>query len=112
MKKISLKEGSLNLITHIEVEPSHESDANALIPAVESSEERGLAPEELLADTLYGSDENCQKAAKLGVELVSPAKSTKEKDGVTLSDFEVSQKGDVVSCPRGHVPVKTKKKKT
>jgi len=61
------REKSLNLITHVEVEPAHESDANALIPAIESSKERGLAPEELLADSLYGSDENCQEAAKLGV---------------------------------------------
>jgi hypothetical protein len=94
------------------VEPAHESDANALIPAIASSEERGLAPEELLADTLYGSDENCQKAEKLGVEVVSPAKTTKEKDDISLSDFEVSEKGDVVSCPYGHVPVRTKTKKT
>ena len=106
------KEESLNLITHVEVEPAHESDANALLPAIESSKERGLAPEELLADTLYGSDENCQKAEKLGVEVVSPTKSTKEKDGITLSDFKVSEKGDVVSCPQGHVSVKTKTKKT
>jgi hypothetical protein len=106
------KEESLNLITHIEVEPAHESDANALIPAIESSKERGLAPEELLADTLYGGDENCQKAANRGVEVVSPAKSTKEKDGITLSNFEVSEKGDVFSCPQGHVPVRTKTKKT
>jgi hypothetical protein len=106
------KEKSLNLITHVEVEPAHESDANALIPAIESSKERGLAPKELLADTLYGSDENCQKAARLGVEVVSPAKSTKEKDGITLSNFEVSEKGDVVSCPQGHVPIRTKTKKT
>jgi len=111
-KDEDVKEKTLNLITHIEVEPAHESDANALIPAIESSEERGLVPEELLADTLYGSDENCQKAEKLGVEVVSPAKSTKEKDGITLSDFKVSEKGDVVSCLQGHVPVRTKKKKT
>jgi len=104
------KEESLNLITHIQVEPAHESDANALIPAIESSKELGLAPEELLADTLYGSDENCQKAEKLGVEVVSPAKGTKEE--ISLSDFEVSEKGDVVSCPQGHVPVRTKTKKT
>lgn len=104
------KEESLNLITHIQVEPAHESDANALIPAIESSKERGLAPEELLADTPYGSDENCQKAEKLGVEVVSPAKGTKEE--ISLSDFEVSEKGDVVSCPQGHVPVGTKTKKT
>ena len=105
------KEESLNLITHIEVEPSHESDANALIPAIESSKERGLGPEELLADTLYGGDENCQRASTLGVEVVSPAKSTKEKEGITLSDFEVSEKGHVVSCPKGHAPVRAKKKK-
>jgi hypothetical protein len=106
------REESLNLITHIEVEPAHESDVNALIPAIESSKERGLDPEELLADTLYGSDENSQKAAKLGVDLISPAKSTKEKDGITLSDFKVSEKGRVSSCPQGHVPVMRKKKKT
>ena len=39
---------------------------------------RSELPEELLADTLYGSDENCHKTAKLGVEVVSPFKSTKE----------------------------------
>jgi hypothetical protein len=103
---------NLNLITHVHVEPAHESDAHALIPAIESSKERGLAPEELLADTLYGGDENCQKAAQLGVEIVSPTKSTKEKDGITLSDFEISEKGDLLSCPQGHIPIKTKKKKT
>jgi len=108
------KEESLNLITHVQVEPAHESDANTLIPAIESSKERGLTPEELLADTLYGSDENCQEAAKLGVEVVSPAKGTKEKEeaGISVSDFEVSEKGDVVCCPQGHVPVRRKKKKT
>jgi hypothetical protein len=106
------KEKSLNLITHIEVEPAHQSDAHALIPAIESSKQRSLAPEELLADTLYGSDENCQKAVELDVEVVSPTKSTKEKDGITVSDFEVNEKGDVVSCPQGHGPVKRKKKKT
>ena len=108
------KEESLNLITHVQVEPAHESDANALIPAIESSKEHGLAPEELLADMLYGGDKNCQEAAKLGVEVVSPAKGTKEKEeaGINVSDFEVSEKGDVVCCPQGHVPVRAKKKKT
>ena len=82
------------------------------MPAIESSKERGLAPEELLADTLYGSDENCQEAEKLGVEVVSPTKSTKEKHSITFSDFEVNEKSDVVSCPQGHTPVRTKTKKT
>ena len=106
------KEKSLNLITHVHVEPAHESDANALIPAIESSKERSLAPEELLADTLYGSDENCQEAAKLGVEVISPAKGNKEEGRISLLDFEVNEKGEVVSCPQGHKPVKKKAKKT
>jgi len=110
-KDEKVKEQTLNLITHIEVEPAHKSDVNALIPAIESSKERGLSPEELLADTLYGSDENCQKAAKLGVDVITPAKS-KDKEGITLSDFEVSEKNEIVSCPQGLAPVRNKKKKT
>jgi len=106
------KEKSLNLITHVQVEPAHESDANALIPAIESSKERGLAPEEVLADALYGSDENLQEAKQLGVEIVSPTMGSKEEGSISLSDFEVSEKGDVVSCPQGHKPVKRKAKKT
>ncbi|MFO7643719.1 MAG: hypothetical protein R6W95_04975 [Desulfosarcina sp.] len=31
------KAQTLNLITHVEVERAHESDANALIPAIESA---------------------------------------------------------------------------
>ena len=111
-KNEDAKEESLNLITHVELEHAHESDANALLPAIESSKERGLAPEELLADTLYGSDENCQKAAKLDVEVISPAKGNKEECDISLSGFEVSEKGDIVSCPQGHEPVKRKIKKT
>ncbi|MCD6584655.1 MAG: transposase, partial [Desulfobacteraceae bacterium] len=52
------KGASLNLITHVEVEPAHNSDANALIPAIESTEKQNLKPKELLADALYGSDNN------------------------------------------------------
>jgi hypothetical protein len=111
-KEKETRDKSLNLITHVHVEPAHESDAHALIPAIESSKERGLSPEELLSDTLYGGDENCQEAKELGVEIISPTKSTKGKEGITLSDFEVNEKGEVVSCPQGQVPVMTKKKKT
>jgi hypothetical protein len=106
------RDKNLNLITYVHVEPAHKSDAHALIPAIESSKERGLLPEALLSDTSYGGDENCQKAKKLGVEVISPTKSTEENDGITLSDFTVNEQGDVISCPQGHIPVKTKKKKT
>lgn len=105
-------DNSLNLITHIEVEPSHESDANALIPAIESAIQRNLSPEELLADSLYGSDENCQKAAELGVEVIAPTMgSIKKEDHFSLSDFESSEKGVVLACPQGHAPIQTKTNK-
>jgi hypothetical protein len=50
------KAQTLNLITHVEVEQSHKSDANALIPAIEETKEQGLAPKEVLADSLYGGE--------------------------------------------------------
>jgi len=105
-------DNSLNLITHVEVEPSHESDANALLPAIESAKQRNVSPEELLADSLYGSDENCQKAAELEVQLIAPAMgSIKKEDHINLSDFELTENGIVISCPEGHVPVQTKTNK-
>lgn len=45
-----------DLITHVKVEPAHESDASAMLPAIEDTTKRGLDPKELLADSLYGSD--------------------------------------------------------
>ena len=96
------------MITHVHVEPAHESDTNALIPAIESSKERSLAPEELLADTLYGSDENCQEAGKLGVEVISPAKGNKEEESISCSDFKVNEKDEVFSCPRVMNPLREK----
>jgi hypothetical protein len=95
---------SLNLITTVEVTPSHVSDTKALIPAIESTQERDLGPEVVLGDALYGSEENCQKAKDLGVELISPAKGYAEKHEIKLSDFDISEKGEILSCPEGKVP--------
>jgi len=106
------KEETLNLITHVQVDPAHESDANALIPAIESSKQRGLTPEELLADALYGSDENSQEAKELGVEVVAPTMGTKKENSISLSDFESTDKGVIISCPQGHEPIRRKKKKS
>ncbi|MEA3421724.1 MAG: transposase, partial [Acidobacteriota bacterium] len=106
-----IKSQQLNLITHVEVEPACEHDSNALIPAIESTQERGLAPEEVLADSLYGSDENCETAKTKGVEVVSPAMGAPKKQSIDLDDFEHSEQGKVISCPQGHAPVKVTKSK-
>ncbi len=102
---------SLNLITHVAVEPAHQSDAQALIPAISSTQRRGLAPTEILADTLYGSDENCETASRMGVEVIAPTMGSSNAKGLTLSDFELSLKNKIIRCPQGHPPCKHKRKK-
>jgi hypothetical protein len=47
-------------------------DAPALPPVLADLQAKEMLPEVMLADTHYGSDENVQAAAKLGVELVAP----------------------------------------
>lgn len=100
----------LNLVTHVEVEPANAHDANALIPAIESTQERGLGPEAVLGDALYGGDDNCQKAKELGVEVISPVMGVERKSHGLVS-FEFGERGEVVSCTQGHKPLKVKKKK-
>lgn len=102
---------SLRLITHVQVEPAHQSDANALIPAIESTEAAGIKPREILADSLYGSDDNCREAEKHDVEVVAPVMGGPEKEGFGLADFRMDESGRVSACPLGHSPVKVKKKK-
>lgn len=101
----------LNLITHVDVQTACESDANALIPAIESADERTLLPDELLADSLYGGDDNCETAKKRGTEVIAPTMGSQKEDAIPLSDFTFSEKGHVLSCPEGYAPVRTKHKK-
>jgi hypothetical protein len=96
-----------DLITHVSVEAAHQSDANALLPAIEDAEARGLAPAELLADTLYGGDENVETAKEMGVEVVAPAMGTQEQS-ITLADFQFSETDEMTACPAGHPPQKIK----
>lgn len=101
---------SLNLITHVAVEPAHHHDSTALIPAIESATQRGFYPQQVLADALYGSDENLTDARTKGVELISPVMG--EKPGkILITDFAFDDTHHVLTCPMGHAPVKQKMKK-
>lgn len=40
----SPEKDELSLITHVAVEPANVSDVHALIPAIESTQQRGLGP--------------------------------------------------------------------
>jgi hypothetical protein len=107
----SIDKEELSLITYVEVEGAHENDSDALIPYIEATIERELAPEQVLADTAYGGDCNCEKAKELGVEVVSPCAGRHPKGQYGLADFTFSPDGKVVACPRGHAPLRTQKKK-
>jgi hypothetical protein len=106
-----VKAKTLNLITYVESEPACESDANGLLPAIKSTKDRGLGPDEVLADSLYGSDENCKDAEAMGVKVISPTMGSPRESTISLSDFNLSEKGKIISCPKGHVPVSIKTKK-
>jgi len=60
------------VITGIEVNGAHESDQNATVPIVKQLSEDGLKPDELFADTGYGSGQNIIDCAKMGVDLLAP----------------------------------------
>ncbi len=106
------KAQTLNLITHVEVQRAHESDAKALIGAIDAAQQKDLGPEQLLADSLYGSDENVEKAKSRGVEVLSPPMGSEKQGMIGLSDFHLEKSGNVISCPQGHAPMHVKKKKT
>ncbi len=100
----------LRLITHVEVEPANVSDAHALLPAIEGATRLGLAPAEVLADSLYGSDKNVVAAAEAGVEVVSPVMGQTDESEVTMADFSFSDDGAIVACPQGHAPILFRRK--
>jgi len=104
------KKKALNLITYVKVEKACESDAKALEPALESVEKRNLSPKEVVADSLYGSDDNCEAAKSNDIELVSPTMGTIKSDKLSLSDFEISDEDEVEKCPQGYSPVFTRNK--
>lgn len=107
----SKREEALNLITHVEVQSADKSDVHALLPALESTRDRGLGPEQVLADSLYGSDENHDKARELEIDLVAPTMGSTKKDTFSLADFVQNENSKITACPQGHGPVKQKQGK-
>jgi hypothetical protein len=101
-----VKDQTLNLITHVAVGPASESDRGALLPALEDARSRDLGPQEVLADSAYGSDDNFQEAAALEppVEVVAPLPGLPPTAPFSLADFQISPDGRVLGCPEGEAP--------
>jgi hypothetical protein len=107
METYSEDKSQPNLITHIKVEAANESDANALLPAIVDAAKRDLAPTELLADTLYGSDDNVEKAKALGIEVIAPVMGAKDS-ATSLAYFTFNAADEITVCPEKQTPTKTK----
>ena len=99
----------LSLITHIEVESADKHDVNALLPALKNTDKRDMSPKELLADSLYGSDDNVQKAKQdYQTDVLAPVMGAKNK-GLNLEHFTMDSKNQITHCPQGIQPVSVKK---
>jgi Transposase DDE domain/Transposase domain (DUF772) len=98
-----------DLITHVAVDQLTMHDQDALEPALDDADQRGLKPKELLADSHYGSNECLAKGRQRQVEIISPAMTAKGKrqGKLTLEDFELDDQGRVVRCPNGQEPIET-----
>ena len=98
-----------DLITHVAVDKLTMHDQDALAPALDDADKRGLKPKELLADSHYGSNECLTNGRERGVEIISPAMTAKGKlqGKLTLEDFELDSEGRVLRCPAGKEPLET-----
>lgn len=104
-------ENEVQLITCAIPQTAAEPDSEAVEPVLEDLEHNALLPEQLLADTHYCGDENVQKAAQRGVELVGPvsgSETSKEEasyERLTIDDFDIDEHTEEVKCcPAGHTP--------
>jgi IS5 family transposase len=97
------------LITRVAVESADQHDANALLPALEQLARQEMLPQELLADSLYGSDSNCETAMQEHqVEVVAPALPGNQKK-FHLAEFTLDDQGRILTCPQGTAPDAVKK---
>ena len=105
------EEKQLSLITYIHVESADQSDANALLPAIEDTSTRDMPPDRLLADSLYGGDDNVQQAnQEYNIDIVAPVMGAKSK-GLSLDDFLLGSDDKIVCCPQGNSPISVERPK-
>jgi len=129
-------ENPYQIVTHVALNGAHESDQHATLPVVEALAEKGLTPEELKADTGFGSGENIVACAVEGVKLVAPVQDPEapgkvdsrwepavepppsdpptepsapivEARPLGLGDFRFNDTfNESIACPAGHPPIR------
>ena len=104
------EDNEVEVITHVEVTDACASDTDATVPTLEALAARDLAPEELVADTTYGSGDNAVEAERLGTELISPVsghapavEEETDEGALTAADFHLDPRPEEPAvCPAGH----------
>lgn len=98
-----------DLITHVAVNPLTQHDQDALAPALDDVAGRDVKPDQVLADSHYGSNECLKQGRQRNVNVVSPSMPPKGKQQgkLTLEDFELDDEGRILRCPAGQTPVET-----
>jgi hypothetical protein len=104
----------LRLVLYHKTESAAISDSHALLPAIDSLEEKDAKPEVMLADSTYGGQKNVEDSLNKGVRVFSQVPGGKKsggKDGsdseesssasLTLADFEKDGNNGIISCPAG-----------
>ena len=98
----------VQLITAALPQTAAEPAGDAVVPMIDQLDQAGRKPEEMLADTLYTSDENVQAAAAQGVDLVGPVPGRApeaDAEAMTVDDFGWDERtGTIDACPAGHQP--------
>jgi hypothetical protein len=99
----------VQLITAALPQTASELDPEAVVPMLDQLEQAARLPEEMLADTLYTSDENVQAAEARGVDLVGPVPGRAPEAGpetLTVDDFGWDDRGGTIdACPAGYQPM-------
>jgi hypothetical protein len=102
-------ENDAQLITSAIAQRAVESDTAALPEVIEDLKDSKLLPKEMLADTVYCSDDNVELAHEHGVELIGPAPksgTTGDNDKLNIDDFDIDERTEkVLCCPAGHKPL-------
>ena len=100
------EENEVQLVTCAIPQTASANDVDAPGEVCEDLKQSALLPGQMLADTLYGSDENVQASAVDGVELVAPVPGkTPSGKAMNIGDFDVDEETETVkACPAGHAP--------
>lgn len=107
--KTAVEPAKPEMITHISVTRSCDSDVQATLPILDDLEQRGLRPGELRVDANFTSSEVVLAAREDGTQVKGPVKGNAplpRPDEVTLGDFVVDEAHREHSrCPGGKTPV-------